>query len=1768
MSWGRGVAVAFAAAAQAADSDPHIRWYQADPAALDQLFPEGVADEPHDARWSVHPTGQWIMGNHPDATPEQLQRLEQLLQEQHGAFAYSMADIPGYSGPLGPAHFQLKEDKPMYTPPRKYTDVELQIGDKKVAELLEAAMIYEVPTLGVRHAQAPTLPLKRLPDGSWGDHRWCLDSRQLNSNTVVDRYGMPLPEDLFRQMAGARFFSKLDMRSGFFQVELDLPSQLMTVFHWRGKCYAFKRLPFGHVNATAIFQRRMDLELQAAGLQHCTCVFVDDICIYSNSMEEHLQQLQQLLQHLQQVGLRAHPAKTIVATDCLPFLGHLVSGGELKPDPAKVAAMAALQPPDSVKRLQAHLGLLNYYRCYIPCFANMAQPLYALLRKGAQYLWGSEQDEAYRKLKAALTQPGLALQQPDPHQSFILYTDWSSTGIAAVLNQQDQQGQERLVACVSRSLNDAERNYPAWKGELLAAVYGIRAFRPYLLTREFQLVTDHKALLWMLTQQHPTGQLARWILSVSEFQFGLTHRAGVDNPADLPSREPQAQQQDWTGSRLDTEMPQCSTPKVLLPNGQLDPHQYTAEELTAHVAERNPAVAPQPRGKKAATAVTAAAAILPEPNLRPSQLLAEEVHLQPLQQSQLQQQALHALAALSAASCNGIDQFDPIPDWAASLQGSAFPMPQSPSPEPAHVARAWHPLLLQAAAAGWVQKACSLPLPPEAINASAPPLQGQHVGPADSHGVRLTQQLCTKPVASSFFPAALQHGITLYEPFGGLCAGLEMVLKAGIQVNCYIHSDIDASAQIVAQHRVQQLAREFPHLLPHSAYASAFATLPDDVRQVTTSQLAQLVALKPGEQWLVVAGWPCQDLSAAGKAAGLAGQRAQLLHDLVRILGALQQLQPSQPPAYVIENVAFQLHPKPGIAAGDFDTVCSIIGQPATFDAAQFGSLAHRLRNYWSNLAAPKQVAGVLPHVPRATGRTVQLALQPGRESMTAQREEQPPYFPCNQPGATPAAWPTLMASPGSYAFRPQQPGSVWDPANGGNWTEPTAVEREVALGYLPGATAAPSLSEQERRALLGQCIDANALQGLMAICQAWWSAQERQQQCTSSSNPGQWGGAMRAAAAQVAAGSPSAQPSQQQATGSMHAMLQAIHIAAAAQEVLSAGGTSSDIWLDQLSMQTLQQGQPPANTSSKDSYRVRRRLQLYSWDPQQQQLLRRLPDGSTRFVPQPQQRLQLIQQQHELCGHFGVRRTAAMLATKYWWHGMLADTAAVVKRCVHCSRVQASFNGRLGNSSELRSIPISSLGFRWHVDLAGPLPETSRGNTYVMVAVEAFSKWLEAVPIADNTSATVAHAFLHAVLARYAAPGQVVTDNGHEFVTGPFPELLEQCLIDHCTTSPSHPQANGQAEKAVGTVKQALRKMCLQQERLQDWDQYLAWLALGYRCTPHSSTGFSPYELMYARQPVIPPAVKEAMRTPLDYDDPETAAVDLLQRKAVVQRLCPEALQNLSIAQHRDQRRYAVVRSAGYTPRMYRFQAGDYVYLQQNPRHSTLQPQAKPSILRVLKVLPSGVLQLQGKCGRTASVHSNVCSPCHLPHLDPDIDPVLVGTDVDHIVCEVCDREEPESHLLLCDLCNAGYHTFCLQPPLQQIPAGAWLCPQCVQEGNSLADAAAREQQRQQLAEAAAQPQLFPSAATRHRDGAAAALHGRLVLRPYSGAAGQPAELWGKLHFLGPQYRPRYFTVVYQDGQEEDCSVRQVRKWLLPADTQLPLGISFAEPTPPVRQL
>jgi hypothetical protein len=160
---------------------------------------------------------------------------------------------------------------------------------------------------------------------------------------------------------------------------------------------------------------------------------------------------------LHAVGLRLHPAKSVFATDRIEHLGHMVTPAGLEPVAAKVAAMAQLPVPKSKEELRSALGLLNYYRCYIPSASMIAQPLNALLRKGAVYEWGPEQQAAFDALKAELCTPGKVLRQPCDDRPFILHTDWSVMGIGAVLGQLDDQGNEFMVACLSRSLNQHER---------------------------------------------------------------------------------------------------------------------------------------------------------------------------------------------------------------------------------------------------------------------------------------------------------------------------------------------------------------------------------------------------------------------------------------------------------------------------------------------------------------------------------------------------------------------------------------------------------------------------------------------------------------------------------------------------------------------------------------------------------------------------------------------------------------------------------------------------------------------------------------------------------------------------------------------------------------------------------------------------------------------------------------------------------------------------------------------------------------------------------------------------------------------------------------------------------------------------------------------------------------------------------------------------------------------------------------------------------------
>jgi hypothetical protein len=200
----------------------------------------------------------------------------------------------------------------------------------------------------------------------------------------------------------------------------------------------------------------------------------------------------------------------------------------------------------------------------------------------------------------------------------------------------------------------------------------------------------------------------------------------------------------------------------------------------------------------------------------------------------------------------------------------------------------------------------------------------------------------------------------LFEPFGGLCAGLEMALRNGIRIHTYLYSDTSAVATTVAQHRIQLLQARYPGLLPATALTHTFTALPQDVWQIKEHHLQHLSQIFH-RQWLVVGGWECQDLSSAGKGEGVQGKRSSTIAPFINILATLQRLQPQYPPGYIVENTAMQYNfNSKYIREVEFPLICQALGQPVCLDATQFNSLAHRVRNYWTNLCTPEQMAAAV----------------------------------------------------------------------------------------------------------------------------------------------------------------------------------------------------------------------------------------------------------------------------------------------------------------------------------------------------------------------------------------------------------------------------------------------------------------------------------------------------------------------------------------------------------------------------------------------------------------------------------------------------------------------------------------------------------------------------------------------------------------------------------------------------------------------------------------
>ena len=381
--------------------------------------------------------------------------------------------------------------------------------------------------------------LARKKDGSM---RLCVDYRALNDITEKDRYPLPRINELLDRIKGAAYFSTIDLASGYWQVRVAPEDVPKTSFQTRYGAYEFLVMPFGLTNAPASFQRLMN-NVFAGELDDSVVAYVDDVLVFSKTLEEHKAHLEAVMNRLHAHHLFAKRKKCQFLKCSIEFLGHIVSAEGLRPDPKKVQAITSLQAPANIHELRSFLGCANFYRRFIERFAHRAAPLTDLLRQNVSYHWVEDHQHAFEDLKGALTSAPV-LRPPDMDRPFFLHTDASKVALGAALMQstsEDPQSKSSLapIAFASRVLTETERRWTTHERELFGIIYGLKQFRHYLLgtSHPTHVRTDHDSLKYFQRQKHLTDKQARWLDFLQEYDIHIQHIDGKANVvADALSR--------------------------------------------------------------------------------------------------------------------------------------------------------------------------------------------------------------------------------------------------------------------------------------------------------------------------------------------------------------------------------------------------------------------------------------------------------------------------------------------------------------------------------------------------------------------------------------------------------------------------------------------------------------------------------------------------------------------------------------------------------------------------------------------------------------------------------------------------------------------------------------------------------------------------------------------------------------------------------------------------------------------------------------------------------------------------------------------------------------------------------------------------------------------------------------------------------------------------------------------------------------------------------
>jgi Reverse transcriptase (RNA-dependent DNA polymerase)/RNase H-like domain found in reverse transcriptase/Integrase zinc binding domain/Integrase core domain len=465
----------------------------------------------------------------------------------------------GVGGACGIQHeIKLLKKHPVALPPRHIALKHQPEIDRQITEMLNDGVI-----------SRSTSPYKTYPvmvgkkDGS---QRMAIDYRRLNEVTITDRYPIPNVSDLMQAVEGSKFFCSFDLRAGFWQISLAAAAKPYTAFSTHRGHYEFNVMPFGLKNAPATFQRwtgDMFAEYRYQGI----LVYIDDILVHAPTWERLIFLLEQCFSILHDQGAQVKLVKSQLVPQAIKYLGHIIQGGQRLPDPAKINALYRIKTPTCVKDVRSLLGYLNYYRSYLPKYAERTVSCTRLLRKGAAFQWTTEMTQAIQGIAEDLSQA--ILQSNVTAARFRLETDASDTALGAVLYDADAYeitGRATLpIMFLAKTLSPTEVNWDVAEREAYSIVWALEASDGFIRGREVEVYCDHQNLIWMTSRKR--GKIARWCSRLTEYNVVIKYQKGnLNEIADFLSRMIEEEDPLTKPSMF------CYYADTIVPRAQSEPH--------------------------------------------------------------------------------------------------------------------------------------------------------------------------------------------------------------------------------------------------------------------------------------------------------------------------------------------------------------------------------------------------------------------------------------------------------------------------------------------------------------------------------------------------------------------------------------------------------------------------------------------------------------------------------------------------------------------------------------------------------------------------------------------------------------------------------------------------------------------------------------------------------------------------------------------------------------------------------------------------------------------------------------------------------------------------------------------------------------------------------------------------------------------------------------------------------------------------------------------